>query len=84
MDTMSIRARGTSAHPMTRDEQAAAAAGRDVEQIIANIDAGHTMAGMPLTDADKAAIRRVDRGETTAEQERQQILTEIANANDRA
>ncbi|MYR08975.1 hypothetical protein GTV32_22850 [Gordonia sp. SID5947] len=69
-------------HPRTRDEIDAALATRSVEQIIAAVDAGHTMAGMPLTDRDKDAIRRIDSGETTIEQERQRILDEIAADRD--
>ncbi|MDF3285014.1 hypothetical protein [Gordonia sp. N1V] len=61
-----------------REEIRAALAGRSTEQIIAAIDAGHTMAQMPLTNDDKAAIARVDRGDTTLEQERDRMLAEFA------
>lgn len=69
-------------HPRTRDEIDAALAARPVEQIIAAVDAGHTMAGMPLTEDDKDAIRRIDRGESTIEDERQRILDEIVADRD--
>lgn len=72
MDTM------TTHHQRTKEEIAAT---RPLDQVIAAIDAGHTMAQMPLTDDDKAAIARVDRGETTIAQERARILDELAAAH---
>ncbi|MFT3715665.1 MAG: hypothetical protein QM774_06880 [Gordonia sp. (in: high G+C Gram-positive bacteria)] len=46
--------------------------------IIAAVDAGERMeGGESLTDADKAAIRRVLAGETLVEQERANILAEL-------
>ncbi|MGC5247617.1 hypothetical protein ACPXB3_11905 [Gordonia sp. DT219] len=65
-------------HSTRREEIRADRARRSTEQIIAAIDAGHTMAGMPLTDADKAAITRIDRGETTIEEEHDRMLAEFA------
>lgn len=72
----------TQHHPRTREQINAALAHRPTEQVIAAVDAGHTMAGMPLTADDKDAIARVERGETTIEQERERILAEIAADRD--
>lgn len=53
---------------------------RTEDQIIAAATAGHEMAGMPPTADDIAAARRVLRGETTVEQEREAVLEEIRSA----
>ncbi|WP_207844036.1 hypothetical protein [Williamsia soli] len=53
---------------------------RTEEQILAAVAAGHEMAGMPLTDGDVAALRRLSRGESTVEQERDRVLAEIKAA----
>ncbi|CAM3275607.1 hypothetical protein [Williamsia muralis] len=50
---------------------------RTEEQILAAVAAGHDMDGVPLTDADRAAIRRIARGETTANQEVATLLAAI-------
>ena len=50
---------------------------RTDEQILVAADAGHEMAGMVATDADRAAALRVLRGETTPEQEAARVLAEI-------
>lgn len=50
---------------------------RTEDEILAAATAGHVMAGMPPTDEDVAAARRVLRGETTAEQEAAQLLAEF-------
>lgn len=42
---------------------------RTEDEIIAAVTAGHVMAGMPPTDEDIAAVRRVIRGESTVEEE---------------
>lgn len=63
---------------LTDDELRARAAQIDIEQIIANIDAGHRMAGMAVTEDDKESLRRVDRGDTTIEEERDRLLAEIS------
>lgn len=42
---------------------------RSEAEIIAAVAAGHEMAGMPLTADDVAALRRVERGESTTEKE---------------
>ncbi|MFT4086294.1 MAG: antitoxin VbhA family protein [Gordonia sp. (in: high G+C Gram-positive bacteria)] len=47
------------------------------DEAIAGAIAGHCMAGMPPTEEDIAAARRVFRGETTAEEERDRIYAEI-------
>lgn len=57
------------------------AATKPLDQVIAAIDASSTMDGLPLTDDDKAAIARVDRGETTTEQELARLLHELTNAH---
>ncbi|WP_461666723.1 hypothetical protein [Gordonia sputi] len=67
-----------TAHERRTKEEIAAS--RPLDQVIAAIDVGHTMAQMPLTDDDKAAITRIYRGETTIEQERTRILDELAAA----
>lgn len=50
---------------------------RTDEQILAAADAGHEMAGMVATDADRAAALRVLHGTTTPEQEAATVLAEI-------
>ena len=50
---------------------------RTEEQILAAVAAGHDMDGVPLTDADRAAIRRIARGETTDNQEVATLLAAI-------
>lgn len=67
----------TSTQSLAAEEMRSRAAQIDIEQIIANIDAGHRMAGMALTEADKESLRRVDRGETTIAEEREQLLAEL-------
>lgn len=52
---------------------------RTEEQIVAAVAAGHEMAGMPLTAANEAAVRRVVRGETTGDQEVATLLAELRN-----
>ncbi|MCK0515799.1 hypothetical protein [Williamsia sp. DF01-3] len=44
-------------------------------------EAGHDMDGMPLTDDDRAAIRRISRGESTGDQE---VATLVAAIRARA
>ncbi|GAA4685094.1 hypothetical protein [Gordonia humi] len=63
--------------PLTRGEQTALAAAADIEVILTSIDAGHRMAGMALTDDDKAAVRRVDSGASTVDDERDQLIAEL-------
>ncbi|MFD4366011.1 antitoxin VbhA family protein [Rhodococcus sp. NPDC058521] len=41
---------------------------RDVEEVIAAVDAGHTMAGMPLTEFDREMMRRQASGEFTGDE----------------
>lgn len=77
MNVMTEPTDDTDAPRLTAEQLRARAAQIDIEQIIANIDAGHRMAGMALTEEDKEAIRRVNRGETTAEEERDRILDEL-------
>ncbi|ORM35555.1 hypothetical protein BFL43_09210 [Williamsia sp. 1135] len=55
----------------------AAATTRTEEQLLAAVAAGHEMAGMPLTEADEAAVRRVVRGETTGDDEVARLLAAI-------
>ncbi|ATD70111.1 hypothetical protein CNO18_07360 [Gordonia sp. 1D] len=50
---------------------------RGEEAILAAATAGHVMAGMPPSDEDLAAARRVLRGATTAEQEAARLLDEF-------
>ena len=50
---------------------------RSEAQILAAVEAGHEMAGMPLTDADRAATLRVVRGESTADEEVAALLTRV-------
>lgn len=50
---------------------------RTEEQVLAAVAAGHEMAGMPLTAADEAAVRRVARGESTGDEEVARLLAEI-------
>jgi hypothetical protein len=50
---------------------------RTEEQVLAAVAAGHEMAGMPLTEADEAAVRRVARGESTGDEEVARLLAEI-------
>ncbi|MDV7136703.1 hypothetical protein [Williamsia muralis] len=50
---------------------------RTEEQILAAVAAGYDMDGAPLTDGDRAAIRRIARGETTANQEVATLLAAI-------
>lgn len=50
---------------------------RDVEDVIASVAAGLRFESMELTDADRESLRRVDRGHTTVEQEREQLVTEL-------
>lgn len=50
---------------------------RTPEQVIAGVNAGHTMADMPLTDADAAAVKRMLTGETTFAEERDRIYAEV-------
>lgn len=50
---------------------------RDVEDVIGSVEAGVRFESMELTDADRESLRRVDRGETTVEQEREQLVTEL-------
>lgn len=50
---------------------------RTEEQILAAVAAGHDMDGVPLTDADRAAIWRIARGETTGDQEVTTLLAAI-------
>ncbi|WP_137872714.1 antitoxin VbhA family protein [Rhodococcus sp. Q] len=45
------------------------AGARSEDEVIAAVAAGHKMAGMPLTADDVAALRRVERGESTTEEE---------------
>lgn len=73
MTTMTIRKRRTFA------ELDALAAAKSVEEIIVEINAGHRMAGMPLTDDDIAVIRRIDAGETTTEEELRRLLHELTD-----
>ncbi|NLE79451.1 MAG: antitoxin VbhA family protein [Rhodococcus sp.] len=42
---------------------------RSEDEVLAAVAAGHEMAGMPLTADDVAALRRVERGESTTEDE---------------
>lgn len=42
---------------------------RAVEQVVAGVQAGHLMAGMPLTDATEAMVRRIATGESTVDAE---------------
>ena len=50
---------------------------RTEEQILAAVAAGHEMDDMPLTEADRAAIRRIARAETTGYQEVATLLAAI-------
>ncbi|MCA9835176.1 MAG: antitoxin VbhA family protein [Thermomicrobiales bacterium] len=50
------------------------------EQAIAGMIAGHRMAGMPPTEDDIAAARRVFRGESTPEEENARLLAQIVAA----
>ena len=50
---------------------------RTDEQILAAADAGHEMAGMVATDADRAAALRVLYGKATPEREAAVVLAEI-------
>lgn len=63
--------------PLTRDEQTAIAHASSIEVILTGIDAGHRMAGMALTDDDKAAVRRVDAGDTTVDDEHDRLIAEL-------
>lgn len=49
-------------------------------RILAAVNAGEVMEGSELTDGDIAAALRVLRGQSTAEQERDRILDELAAA----
>lgn len=42
---------------------------RTEDEILAAATAGHVMAGMPPTEADQAAARRVLRGQSTTDEE---------------
>ncbi|ETD30797.1 hypothetical protein [Williamsia sp. D3] len=64
----------TSPNPRPTEEQIAA---RTEEQILAAVAAGHDMDDMPLTDADRAAVRRIARGETTGNDEVATLLAAI-------
>ena len=64
----------TSPTPRPTDEQVLA---RTEEQILAAVAAGHDMDAMPLTDTDRAAIRRIARGETTGNDEVATLLAAI-------
>ena len=68
----------TSPNPRPTAEQIVA---RTEEQILAAVAAGHDMDDMPLTDDDRAAIRRIARGETTGDQE---VATLVAAIRARA
>lgn len=47
---------------------------RDVDDVIASVEAGIRFESMELTDADRESLRRVDRGESTVEQERARLI----------
>ncbi|WP_051722136.1 MULTISPECIES: antitoxin VbhA family protein [Actinomycetes] len=67
----------TSPNPRPTAEQAFA---RTEERILAAVEAGHEMDGMALTDEDRAAVRRIARGETTGNDE---VATLLAAIRDR-
>lgn len=55
---------------------------RSEDEIIAAVAAGHELAGMPLTADDIAALRRLDRGESTFEEEKARALAELFARSD--
>ncbi|MBE7190626.1 hypothetical protein [Jatrophihabitans endophyticus] len=55
---------------------------RSEAEILAAVEAGHEMAGMVLTDADRAAGLRVLRGESTPEQEAAAMLAELRSRHE--
>lgn len=48
----------------------------DVERKIANVAAGHKMAGFDVTDADREMISKIVKGEVAADQVVAEILAE--------
>ena len=50
---------------------------RSTDEMLAAVEAGHEMAGMPLTEDDRAAAARVLRGETTADEEVAAMLAQF-------
>lgn len=67
----------TTPNPRPTAEQVFA---RTEEQILAAVAAGHEMDSMALTDDDRAAVRRIARGETTGNDE---VATLLAAIRDR-
>ncbi|MCG7635312.1 hypothetical protein MHN80_23645 [Gordonia McavH-238-E] len=53
---------------------------RTEDEVLAAATAGHIMAGMPPTDGDVAAARRVLRGHTSVEEELAKLGDELSRS----